>query len=344
MFDNKLRIPLILTLFIVLLSIFPKTVLADSGPFRSANFKIDVKPEYDDPQDRTLVIYQSDFTNPGPETIKKGTPVSFVIPKGADIGMACEINAQGGHECQPYVEKDLGGNKVQLTWKITKEIAPNQKYPTYLEFYYNNGSTPPEKTFTYQFTPLYDMDNLLVNIAAPKAAVNFTTDPAAMVTKQDSDGLKDYIFNYNNRKDVDALRIKVTYHKEDNKPTFDKPQTGPSPSATAPGSSGNWLSKPEFLLPALLLTAILIAGLIFGLDRKTGVKRIKPSSGGGMQVGGLRSGLGGNLNTESDHSEERKSEEKKQLRQMLLDGRISEQTYLKLAAELDQEDKYPGAK
>jgi len=326
----KINTKLLLTMVLLLLSLSishlsPQVVRAESGSLKATNFQVDVKPEYDDP--RTLVIYQGDFINPGTETIKKDTLISFIIPKGAEVGMACEITAQGGHDCQPYTTQDLEGNKVKLSWKITKDIAPNQKYPAYLEFYYDNGSSAPNKTFSYIFFSIDDIDNLDLNITAPKNASNFVTTPAASMTGKDSKGLDRFSFNYKNQTPKDNVTVKVNYTKPDNKPSFEQQQTGESaPQSTSPGWNSQ-LSKPEVLIPILLFVAILAGILFLGLNRnkqpvqgtykgpKSNKKRPAAKKLSKVEVG---------------------NQDKRKLRQMLLDGKIDVDTYKQLLAQINK--------
>ncbi len=267
MFKRLPKLVFLLTMVLLFVAIMPDLALAENLGITAANFQIEVKPEYDDP--RTLVIYQGDLVNLGTATIPKNTPVSFIIPKGAEIGMACEINDQKGHDCQPYMIQDIGDNKVKLSWKMTKNVASGQKYPTYLEFYYDNGSVAPQKNFDYNFQPTFAIDNLDLNITAPKAATQVNFIPVAAATIKDSEGLNRYTFNYKKQTPKDNLLIKVSYTKADNQPSFDKTQTA-GPQSSTEGS--NWLSKPEFLVPVLLLIAILVLGIIFGLKKKRGQK------------------------------------------------------------------------
>ncbi len=323
------------------LSLSPNEAWAETGSLKATNFQVEVKPEYDDP--RTLVIYQGDFTNTGTENIKKDTPISFIIPKGAEIGMACEINAQGGHDCQPYTTQDVGDNQVKLTWKITKDIAPNQKYPPYLEFYYDNGSKAPNKTFEYKFLPTYDLDNLIINLVTPKSASNIVTTPVASTTSKDSEGLSQFSFNYKSQTPKDVVAVKVDYNKPDNKPSFDKPQTGSNSNNSPSSGSDSPLSKPEILIPILLFVAIVIFIFIFGFNRNKqpvrGAHKGSVSKHRGpvsaskkpdqvVVTNGVNQGVKQDIN-----------QEKRKLRQMLLDGKIGEDTYKQLLAELIEDER-----
>lgn len=247
-------ITLVFSLFLLLF--LPNILLAKTNDLKAQTFNVSVKPEYDDPQ--TLVIYKGDFVNSGNEIIKKGTPISFIIPKDAKIGMACELNAQGGHECQPYTTKEFGDNRVQLSWKITKDLAPNQKYPIFLEFYYDNKAVAPNKSFNYTYIPTSSIDILNLSLTAPKAATNFMTDPSSVKITQDKDGLANYLYTYNNQTPNTPVNIRVSYIKSDNKPTFDVPQVGTKTSPSLSGARENWLTKPAVIIPTAL--AILIIG------------------------------------------------------------------------------------
>ncbi|KJR46237.1 hypothetical protein UF75_3386 [Desulfosporosinus sp. I2] len=327
---TKAKLLLIMVLLLLSLSInyiSPNVAWAESGSLKATNFQVDVKPEYDDP--RTLVIYQGDFINPGTETIKKDTLISFIIPKGAEIGMACEITAQGGHDCQPYTTQDLGDNKVKLSWKITKDIAPNQKYPAYLEFYYDNGSAAPNKTFNYIFFPTDDLDNLDLNIVAPKNASNFVTTPAASMTGKDSNGLDLFSFNYKNQTPKDNVAVKVDYTKSDNKPSFDKPQIGDNNPISSSTGWNSQLSKPEFLIPILLFVAILTGILIFGLNRNK-----RPARGAYKGPESKKKGP----TSKKPGGEQAGTQEKRKLRQMLLDGKIDVDTYKQLLSEIKEDN------
>jgi len=325
----KKNTKLLLTIVLLLLSLSishldPNVALAESGSLKATNFQVDVKPEYDDP--RTLVIYQGDFINPGTETIKKDTLISFIIPKGAEIGMACEITAQGGHNCQPYTTQELDDDKVKLSWKITKDIASNQKFPAYLEFYYDNGSTAPNKAFEYIFIPTVDLDNIDLNIIAPKNSSNFDTTPAADMDGKNSEGLDRFSFSYKNQTPNDKVVVKVDYTKSDNKPSFQKPQSVNNNFISKSPGWNSQLSKPEVLIPVLLFVIILVFILVFALNSNK-----KPAREANK---GLVSSKKGAASIQHSQMQD-VNQEKRKLRQMMLDGKIDMDTYKQLLAEIN---------
>jgi len=317
------KFALLISLAALLLLLIPLPSWAAAPGLKATKFEVSVKPEYDDPG--TLVIYQGTFVNPGTTSIAKGTPVSFVVPKGASIGMACEINAQGGHDCQPYTTKELDNDRMILSWNTTKDIAPNQTYPAYLEFYYDNKSTPPNKSFEFNFTPMNDIDVLNISVVPPKAASNFKTTPAASNTSIDGDGLTNYFFSYANQTPRDTAKIQISYNKADNKPMFNKPQNGDqAKGSTSGGAVNSWLSSPGILIPSLLVLGVLGALLVFLFRR--------PAPSNPVWATGQTTKQKANAKETAANSVKA---QKKKLRQMLLDGKISEQTYKELVAELD---------
>lgn len=329
------KLGIIMSLFVLFFTFVPTAVFADTQTFKVTKFDVAVQPEYDDP--RTLVIYEGDFINPGPDTIKKGTPVNFIIPKSADpndpkgleIGMACEVNSSGGHDCQPYDTKDLGDGTLELSWKTSKDIAPNQKYPIFLEFYYNNGAKAPNKSFEFKFRPTYNLDALNIAVTAPAAASNFKLDPFATGTNQDGNGLTKYFLNFSNKTPKDLVLVKITYVKGDDKPSFEKRQVGnQTQQDSSSGGKSPW-SSPTVLIPALLFVVVLVLLLIFALKNP---KQPAPGNRNFQQVKNNKP-----VKKVDGSSNKGVNAEKKRLRQMLLDGKISEETYKSLLADLNDD-------
>lgn len=321
--SKKLSV-LTLVFSLILLFLMPNILLAETNSLNAQTFNVYVKPEYDDPQ--TLVINKGDFVNSGDQIIKKGTPISFIIPEDASIGMACELNAQGGHECQPYTITPLGNNKVQLSWKITKDIAPNQKYPIFFEFYYDNKAVAPNKVFDYTFIPTSSIEILNLSLTAPKAATNFMIDPASSTVSKDKNGLSNYLYTYNNLTPDTPVDVNVSYVKSDNKPTFDKPQVGKSNPPSSSGTGENWLMKPAVIIP-LILAIVLIVFLVTYALRKPQGKLNSNNSSSSKSTKSKKGSVSANTKF---------NQEKKRIRQMLLDGEISEDTYKQLIKDLEE--------
>lgn len=324
---------MVLVFSLLLPFVSPSPVHAEPSELKAADFSVAVKPEYDDP--RTLVIYEGNFVNSGTSTIRKDTLISFIIPKGAQIGMACELNAQGGHECQPYTTKDLDDKQVQLSWKITKDLQPNQKYPVFLEYYYDNKATAPNKTFDYTFSPTYTLDQLDLSITAPKAATNFTISPSASTTQRDQEQLDNYVYNFSNKTPSDPVTLKISYTKNDNKPTFDKPQTGGSPDSASTDNKSSGSDNPVLLVIMIIFIVLLAVLLVYTL-KKPGKPPVPPQGKVHKNPSGSKK-TNTNINANTAKNKDTHSQQKKKIRQMLLDGKISEETYQELLQDLKDE-------
>lgn len=336
MIKLKTKIFTLLSVLVLILANFPAAAMADSIPLKATNFQVSIQPEYDDP--RTLVIYQGDMYATGSDVVKKGTPISFIIPKGASqqklhINMACEINSQGGHDCQPYTTKDLGNGQLQLSWKLSKDVAPSQKYPVYLEFYYDNGSVAPNKSFSYNFKPTFNIDSLNFTVTQPKTATNFALNPTATGTGKDSNGLNTYSLDLTNKTPKDTIPVKISYTKADNTPTFNKPQVGSqtqNQNQAGTPSLGNNLIKPAVLIPILLF--VVAMGFLFTYALKNPQH---PKQASNFQA--VRKN--NKPKTTASPKNNATRSEKSKLRQALLDGKISEETYKEIMADLGTNEK-----
>jgi hypothetical protein len=320
--SKSFKMKILFALCIIIFLLNTNLAFAETQGLKATKMEISVRPEYDDP--RTLVVMQGEFINAGTDVVKKGTPISFIIPKDSKINMACELTGSNNenHECQPFTTKELGNDKVQITWKITKDLAPNQKYPTFLDIYYDNKAKAPNKSFEYQFVPTYSIDDTTIVLTAPKTATNFKTEPSSGNTNQDSDGLTNYVFDYKNKTSQDLISIKVSYNKNDDKPTFENLQTGQqnTQQGQTPGANNSSsLSSTNTILIAI--TVVLLVGLIV-------IALKSPKQSGNFK----KVTKEGKPNNSKDNSIKN---ERKKIRQMLIDGKISEETYNHLIDELD---------
>jgi len=307
---------LLVLLFAALL--LPNAAAAGEGMVLK-NFSVDIWPEYDDP--RVLVIYQGTFVNKGNSDfsgyVKFNIP-KFDIPKEGQISMACEIVNGGNHSCQPYNLEDKG-DYIELSWKTTRAIKPGQEYPVFLEFYYMPTTSQPQKSFNYDFASNYDIQDLAVNIKQPLRAENFKINPQPFVTNVDSKGFSINKFNYSDLYSNEVLNYKIEYMKNDNEPSITKKQQNQTSEVV---SQKNELEKTNAWKSPMIYTIItafilvLVGLIVFTLFKSNGKKST-------------------NKNPKSFNSEFLK--EKTKLRQMLVKGQITEQTYRELIEDLEEE-------
>jgi len=329
---KKKVVALLMALTLVLMA-FPLAPAHAAGEMTFKDFSLSVWPEYDDP--RVLVIYQGTMVNTSGADLPNGTDVFFNIPKGAEIGMACEIVDGGGHSCQPYKTVDKG-DYVQLSWKTTKPIKANQEYPIFLEFYYNPIKGTTDKTIDYKFIPSYTIQQLNLAVKQPLKATNFKIDPVAAATSQDAEGFTDHNYTWNNLtvNDKDKVTLKISYTKTDPKPSKEKPQPGQQQAGGQNEGSGIGTSawtQPTVIVPVILFVVILVVFIVYALNNsnRRNTERIHRIKSQARSKGESRGAA----------VDPKVAKEKKRIRQMLLNGEISEETYHELLMEIEEEHK-----
>ncbi|MFZ7104012.1 MAG: hypothetical protein ACOWWO_15340 [Peptococcaceae bacterium] len=295
--------------------LFPGVAAAEEA-MEIKDFSVDIWPEYDDPG--VLVIYRGTFINTGNSDfsgyVKFNIP-EFSIPQEGQISMACEIVNGGNHSCQPYNLEDKG-DYVELSWKTTGVIKPGQEYPVFLEFYYLPYTAEPHKSFTYDFLANYDIQALAVNIKEPLRAEKFKISPRSPVTNVDSKGFTVHKFNDTDLKAQEIQNYQVEYIKKDNEPSVRKEQQ-PNQTKSAKGQleKTNAWKNPGVYMIILVFVVILAGFLVFALFKNNKQR----------------------ITNESQSTNPELSQEKKKLRQMLLKGKITEQTYRELIRDLEEE-------
>lgn len=313
---NKVKI--FVLLFFVFSMLLPtgQAVYAESSQnqMKFKDFYLDVWPEYDDP--RVLVILKGTFVNDSKETVKQGEFVYFNIPTDAEIGMACETDANfEAHACQQFGVENKGDYQV-LRWRITKDINPGQEYPVFLEYYYNPIKGNPNKTIDFNFIPSANIDKLELSVQQPLKASNFVLDPVAP-SQENEQGFTYHLYSYNNVSANNALEVSIGYTKQDSNPSVQRVQ----PSSSNQGqtqfpdsSSGNnvWLYAVGTLVVVMAVIFIRATGFS---KKKTRVHRITQKSGQKLT--------------------KEQSKERREIKEMFLHGQISEDTYRELMDDLE---------
>ena len=327
-FAKKFKLlPLILVLasLAMLLTSVPPALAAQKNQLEMKDLDMQVWPEYDDK--RVLTIFSGSLTNTSNKDFNG--KIYFNVPKNIEVKMACELVNGTEHSCQPYELTDKGDYQ-ELTWNTTHSIAPGADYPIWLEYYFNPLNGYPDKTMSLDYTPYYDTQSMKVTIKEPLKSSNFKIEPAPGSSNQDSEGFKNDFLNYQKLTSNSPVSIKISYTRSEKEPSV-KPQTqDPSQASTSdPLGTSAW-KKPEVLIPVALFIVVLIIFIFYSLNSSRNVpptdriKRIQKKYGDSDS-----SDAGKNSNKAAS-----KAAEKKRIRQMLLSGEISEETYRELMAEL----------
>ncbi|MFZ3171367.1 MAG: hypothetical protein WA118_05245 [Carboxydocellales bacterium] len=332
---RKRVIAILMTVAMLVLVLPAVPALAAENGMVLKTSKVSVWPEYDDP--RVLIIFEGTFVNTG-STDFNGK-VYFNVHTGAQIGMACEIVDGGGHSCQPYTTEAKGEDTQSLSWKTTRAIKPGEEYPVFLEYYYNPIKGTSDKTIDYTFQPSYKIEKLDLSIQQPLKAEKFSVNPAALSTSQDGEGFSNHNYTFTNKNANDQLNFKIAYTKTDPNPSKTKPENGnPAPQSTGGSSSGgsgsslgtNAYLQPGVLIPGALFLAVLVGFIVFAVNGQSRDRQAEDRIKRIISKSKTDNAANGKANPKL-------IKEKKKIRQMLLNGQISEETYRELLAELEEE-------
>lgn len=264
--------------FAVLLVWLP---FAQAAEISATQMKVSVWPEYDDP--RVLVINQADLD----PSVTLPAEVSFNIPKGADIGMACEVDSGGGHACKPYQLVDKGDYQT-LTYKVEAQ------HTVFLEYYYDAfAAGTPERSFDFTFRPGFSVKSLTMEVQEPLRSTGFTLDPILSQTATDSQGLTYHTQEYADVAVDKPLDVKVSYSKTDNNPSVAPKDSSAGAGTSASGSaSGGQRNTALFIV----LAALAFGTLLFG-----GYKVFRPAAASSSSRSGRRPARGGPGSRRQDH-------------------------------------------
>lgn len=214
----------------------PKVLALDAGSLKAANYELTIKPEYDNTQ--VLVINEAWLTN------TSATPyqgwIGFRVPKGAQLQMVCEVRPDGGHACQPYRTEDKG-DYLEIIWKNTRPISQVDRFPIYVEYYYDPFSQRSPRKFTHVLNSIYPIDQLSVVVTEPKGATGFTLTPAGAASlPQDKDGLAVWRYILNSVP-AGPTPFSAEYQRSTDAPSVAPPPDTDKggPGASSPGASGS---------------------------------------------------------------------------------------------------------
>lgn len=317
-----------LLLVTLLLGVLPTHAWAENEPMELKNLNVSVWPEYDDP--RVLVILEGTFVNTS--NAPYSGPVKWNIPDAGEIevGMACEIVNGGGHSCQPY-QQTKKGEWIELTCKTTKSIKPGEEYPVFLEYYYNPLEGAVDKKFNFPYQPSYNIQALSIAVQQPLKASNFSVTPPANSTNVDQGGFTVHNYLFSNQTPKDKISLNIAYTKNDPAPSVQK-QT--DDSSGSPSASGGLVTTSSFkdtkVLVPMVFSLVLLTGFIVYAVMKN--KQPVPTP---TKKHPKKNNKKSNSKSEPAKAPEA-IEEFHKLRQQLINGTISEETYFELHDEISQ--------
>ncbi|MGE5591645.1 MAG: hypothetical protein ACM3ZA_13690 [Bacillota bacterium] len=304
---------------------------------------LSVMPEYDQGAPQVLVIIKGSLVNRGSQAIA-GKDIVLRAPKGATWTAIAELSSDPLTSSPTYNELRAQarvfteGDAEVLALRMTKTVGPGEAYPFQAEFYYPGVTGGPDKRVSLAFTPTYSARSLLLDIAEPKGAQAFTAGLGPGQTRQGGDGLVYHNYSLDGLTAGTPFQLDLTYTRGSNAPSLQTPQSAGTPAAS--GSSANTTA----IVMGLLVLAALAGLLLFA-----GAGRPAPSARGraarrraGRERDPVRSAPPRHLSSASggkaDDSKTAGFGPRQKARELLLDGRISQETYNALLAEMDAEE------
>lgn len=253
-FMTKLRFvfSFLFVISLLLISVSPILAQGEPEPAGYKNVTIWVNPEYDDPRLLVMMEGKVDGVTP-PATVR------FLVPQAAEMFSAGSKNAFGEYSGGP---PNRQASDIAF-WDEISYVATDETFR--MEYYDPVISEQPDRTFTYEFHPLYTVSALRIVIQQPRRATNFGVQAADNTTGQrqtDSEGFSVIAFNYPDVAAGSTLSFQVSYNKTDSKPSLQSSTT--SGQSNPPGSSGA-SNSAELLWVGIPVVALLIAGILWAL-------------------------------------------------------------------------------
>jgi hypothetical protein len=235
------------SLLVALTILFIWFIPAHAALFRASKMSVSVQPEYDDP--RVLVINQADLE----ASVQLPVDVTFNIPKGADIGMACEVDLNEGHACKPFQVVDKGDYQ-SLTINVTKE------HKVFLEYYYDAFPAGTfQRSFDFIFRPGFPVKLLSMEVQQPLRSSGFTLTPA-LPRAYTSEGFSYHTQDHTNVSVSKPFSVKISYSKTDNSPSVKPKPKSPDDAPTADVQSGGNSKLVLLVVVSVLGSSALLFG------------------------------------------------------------------------------------
>ena len=306
---------------------FVLPALAEGEQMTMRNLSVSVWPEYN--SNLIEVGYYGTFVN------DTGKPfqgeIRYNVPKGATISMVCET--EQGMLCQPYKILNAGDYE-QVVWRPSHEIAPGAEFPVMIEYEYNPVGKNPQREFDFQFSADFNVESMNVAVKQPFRSNDFKILPEAEMRSQDGEGFNSYEYNYETYEPGETLSYTVSYVKNDNDPSVNPEEQQPAADGGVQASTPMNSSTAVIIVAFLVILAVIVYVAMNKNNNNTRKKPAKKNNKSGqkpVQSKKKKQSSGGEAQSNSQADERRK------LRKMLMDGKISEQTYQQLIAEIDEE-------
>jgi flagellar basal body-associated protein FliL len=284
--------------------LFIGTTVQAQEVLKSRRMQVELKPEYDSSD--VLVTYDAYLKNTSSEVYEG--KVEFIVPADINLGSVCQITDAGEHNCQLYDVKTKGDKKI-VVWEAGK-VAPGEEYHAYLEYYFDplkiNGNS---REFNFNYLTSYPSEKFIFKVTEPSQVDNFTANLTETGIQTDPYGLKDHFYKLTDITNGESLDLTISYERSTSGASL-KSNSGQQEVTTQQSSNkANSAKNPMVLIVVLLILGIMGYFIYHSMGNKSQVKSKSKS-----------------LSSQ---------EEKERARQLLLDGKIDEETYKSLIKDIE---------
>ncbi|MBC2724378.1 hypothetical protein [Desulfosporosinus sp.] len=320
-------------IMVLSLMIGTKTSLAETSKLEIMNMDINVMPEYDTPD--ILLIYSVDFKN----TSDQPYSGEFVwnLPKNSKRYTVAD-KTKGDNHLEPTIKHNEKND--QIVWRFPTPLQPGETKSLQIEYYYNNLEGDPDKTFVYEYISEYPVAKAQVSVFQPKKASNMVVTPDFGQAQTGYEGFSVYKKELKDLKPGSNAQIKVSYTKSDPNPSVASLSEQQVQSGLSTQSPQNKRTSSAVVL-IFLAAFVGVLGLIIykAMSRKPiPIHRNRKQEYEHEEF--ITDEEFRKLQNPSNKqpSHKKLKAEKRKLRDALLSGRISEETYHQLLAELNEEE------
>lgn len=295
-------------------------------PLTMEELSIQVMPEYSyHPHDKSksksplLIGYHGTLMNKSEQPLKGKIEIPLPIKqKGFQIGFVADYNRD---QSQMYeIEYELNKETGTISWTTSEEVQPGELYKFVIEFYTNeiteNNSV---KSLSYSFKSFADIGIVRILFLEPLKAENFRLTPAADSHQENGYGMNMFMYQIQGMKANETKDIQLEYKRSESKTTIDlMNEMGANSEGKGEEKKNETLSMGVIVGGISSLTALIMAGMVFILKRKA--QKVAPFAANASEYVRINS---------ADYEAK-----KKQLRAMLVAGKITEAEYNELLEKL----------
>ncbi|MBS4021178.1 MAG: hypothetical protein KGZ79_01970 [Dethiobacter sp.] len=308
-------------------------------PLVLTDLEVAIWPEYD--RAETLVIFTGKLRNDSSEDFTGR--LKFLMPGRSDLllgkaEMVCET--EFGMKCIQYEIREMGDGYGELTWTPTTTIGPGQTFPFMFEYYYDPLDGDVIKTLRHEFFTYYNIENFVFSVKPPVDAKGFFMEPVAQWDSKGGDGFTNFYNRMSTLSAGESISFLAGYNRVASGPSYAGDSSAGASRPTGVGISQ--ISRP--IQSLLLLFFVVTGGFVAYAVKSSGKSSYKNSKVKANKAVKKQVKTAGEITkkkkTQPPSTEKKgpQSGERKKARRLLLEGKISEETYNRLVAEIDEDD------